>query len=305
VERDAVPSVLVVLTPRDVDLITGLWLWGLMLRDQVWALYFPGVALRRVNRRLKLLAEAGLITAAPLPLGPLSAPTWGRRGSTGPTRYWGRGQLGYRAAAGAAQIVARHLDRDPEEVRRRIRGSQTFAAHTLEVVATRVALEGASNLGSAVVLRVLPEVLLYHAYEVKRPGGANPGTAPGKPAKAWRPEVFRPDALAVVEHGGVEHHLFIEVDLSSVATAEFAAKMRVHGNYQASGLFTRRYGAEGFRTLVLTTSERRARNLRDLAEAAGNGAFRFTTLTAFQADPFGPIWHVPCSSEPTVRALFE
>jgi hypothetical protein len=103
----------------------------------------------------------------------------------------------------------------------------------------------------------------------------------------------RTDALAVVEQDEVRRHCFLEIDLSSVATNEFARKMAIHRTYRDSGLFAKRYGAQDFLTLTLTTSERRARNLKALAEAEGICFFRFTTLAAFQSGPFGPIWHVP------------
>lgn len=50
-----------VLTERDLALLTGLWEFGAMTRDQIHALFFQGSALRRVNRRLKALADAGMI----------------------------------------------------------------------------------------------------------------------------------------------------------------------------------------------------------------------------------------------------
>jgi hypothetical protein len=177
----------------------------------------------------------------------------------------------------------------------------------LEVANARIVLERAARRSSpgVEVLSFAGEALLRHPFEVRQVRNEARADSP------WRLQVFKPDGLAICRHGGRIHHLFFEVDLSAVSSAEMARKLGIHAVYRREGLlFARRYGhgPETFRTLVLTTGERRAEHLKRLAEEEGAGFAWFTTLSAFckLAEPgpglFAPIWSVPFS--PEFRPLF-
>ncbi len=288
------------LTERDVALLCDLWGFGLLLRDQIHALHFSECELRRVNRRLKILSDSSFVIGSLLPLGPLTNPTMAAVPGS-------RSQRVYRLGPAGAEVVARRLEVDLIAVRQRIReGSRTHAAHALEVANARIVLEQAARRpgSGARVVSFTGEAPLRHAFEVRRVADGTRTDA------AWRLQVFKPDALAICEHGGSTHHLFFEVDLSWAASAEIAQKLRIHGIYLKEGLFARRFGpgADAFRTLVLTTGERRAEHLKALAEEEGAQFAWFTTLTAFakmavrRTGLFAPIWHVPFS--PQVQPLF-
>jgi hypothetical protein len=82
--------------------------------------------------------------------------------------------------------------------------------------------------------------------------------------------------------------LFIEVDrrtvtgeakVSSLSQRDFAHKVRAYLTYFHSDAYTNRYGSKAGRVLTITIGEKRAQNLRQIAEKFGGKArFWFTTL---------------------------
>lgn len=253
------------LTPRDESLLTDLYRHGAMLRSQIQVLHFPGSGLRRLNRRLQVLASARLLVGAPLPLGPLSTLTPGNSAGS-------FGQWSYRLAGSGAAVVAAHLGIDAKEVRRHVRqGSPTALAHTLEIVQARVTLtlrERASE-GEFALLAYEPEVC--HAWRVRPEGSDVQG----------RLETFRPDAHVHFIHEGAEMHVFIEIDLGHTSSEEWTKKREIASRFLSAGLYSRHYGDSPFLIWTLTTTKKRAENLRRGAEREGIGFYRFITLIEF------------------------
>ena len=281
---------------RDLALLCDLFTYGAMLPEHIHALFFAGRTRRRMNQRLQQLCSAGLVSRRPLPLGFSAAlPHAAARGL--PWVY-GLGRDG-------APLVAARLEWDLADVRRLVRlGTPTAAAHTLEIVRLRLTAEdavrrrndretdGAVQMGGKVQMEFSPERLLRHAYQVRAPGGA------------WRDEIYKPDALLKVAFtGGPWRHFFAEVDLGHTGASEWGVKAAIALRYQKAGLFQKRYGADGFQTLVCTTGERRLARLSQLLirKLGAENAARFGLTTFTQIASGGllaPVWHVPGADDP-------
>jgi Replication-relaxation len=251
------------LTERDESLLVDLYLHGAMLRGQIQELHFASSGLRRVNRRLQALAQARLVTGAPLPLGPLSSTTPASAPGSG-------GQLVYRLCSQAVPIVARKLGLDIEVVQKKVRqGSPTALAHALEIVQTCVVLTHLAKTDSDFTLtRFVPEV--RHSWRVRKSDGQE------------TLESFRPDALICFTYGGQERTIFLEVDLGHTSREDWARKRAIAERFVSSGLFARNYGTLSlFAVWALTTTNTRAENLRHAAEKETPGIYRFLTLHEF------------------------
>ena len=297
---------------RDLALLCDLLTYGAMLGEHIHALYFAGRSRRRMNQRLQQLQHAGLIIRRPLPLGLSAAlPLCGSM----PWVY-GLGSAG-------TPLVAAHLQWDLADVRRLVRlGTPTAAAHTLEIVRLRLQAEDAARQhkehgeakedggkGSmpqaerpvprndflkteSLKIEFLPERLLRHAYQVRAVGGS------------WRDEVYKPDALLKLAFvGGLWRHFFAEIDCGHTSAPEWGVKASIALRYGQAGLFQKRYGADDFRTIIVTTGRRRLSHLSQLLirQTGPEGAARFalTTFSAIaEAGLLAPIWQVPGTDRP-------
>ena len=105
-----------------------------------------------------------------------------------------------------------------------------------------------------------------HEWDIRVPGGA------------WRKEIFKPDGFVRLETPDGYRDYFVEVDLGHTSSRQFLGKLMTHERYGQSGLFEQTYGVPAFRTLVVTTGERRLRNLRALVEEQNSRLFWFTDL---------------------------
>ena len=275
---------------RDLTLLCDLLTYGAMLPEHIHALYFAGRTRRRMNQRLQQLCAAGLVSRRPLPLGLSAALPHAAAG--GLPWVYGLGSAG-------APLVAVRLEWELADVRRLVRlGTPTAAVHTLEIVRFRLAAEDAvrrcndRGTDGKVQMEFAPERLLRHAYQVRAPGGA------------WRDEVYKPDALLKIAFsGGPLRHYFLEIDLGHTGASEWEVKAAIALRYQKAGLFQKRYGADGFRTLVCTTGERRLAHLCQLLlrRLGAEDAARFSLTTFARIASVGllaPIWYVPGADGP-------
>ena len=270
------------LEERDLKLMTDLFAHGALLRGQAQRLHFS--SLRRCNRRLKQLYDAGYIARAPLPLGP--------QATLAPTEDggWG-GQLVYRLGSAGAPFVALRLGWSLGEVRRLLKpGTPLYLAHTLEAAEFRLGMMADAAKAGVEIVRFLPERLLVHKYEVREEG---------QERALWRPEVFRPDGFFQLAAGSSQSFFFVEVDLGHTSAREFAMKLQIHLRYRATGLFAQRYSGRDFRTLVVTTGPTRREHLRAIAEDHSTDLFWTATLADIgRYGPLAPIWHVPRGTVP-------
>ena len=285
----------VAITERDAGLLCDLLAYGAMLPGHIQTLFFPDCGRRRMNQRLRQLCDAGLVLRRPLPLGLGGALPYANAPCAIP--------LVYRLGGSGAPLVAVRLGWDVADVRRLVRaGTPTAIAHTLEIVTLRIRAERAvqeqnehldkNGAGAVVRLEFLPERLIRHGYQVRAPGGE------------WREEAFKPDALLRLRFaGGQWTFCFTDVDLGHTSAVEWRKKAEIAVRYRHSGLFRKRYGGNGFVTLVCTTGERRLANLRRLLdqrlEPEDAACFGLATLADVAArGPLKAVWHVPGRTEP-------
>lgn len=226
----------IVLTERDREILSGVFLHRAMRRDQIEALYFGSTP--RANARLRLLFDHGLLMRSFPPEAPFGA------------------QAVYTIALAAVPAVAAHLEWDEAEVRATTRKSPTprFLEHTLAIVEFYLALrrDVAATPGLALE-KWLPEILCRQEYEARR-GSTG----------AWCKEVFRPDAFARLRVGERVRDVFLEIDLGHTSRPEWERKLASYAEVLQSGLFEETYRSEAFSLLVVTTGPRRAQHLASL-----------------------------------------
>ncbi|WP_395137811.1 replication-relaxation family protein [Armatimonas sp.] len=267
-------SLQIILTLRDLGIIIDLYLFQGMLSGQIGELHFPGIADRRRNRRLTMLARANLIVGGPLPLGPLGAATPGTAAGLG-------GQWFYQLGPAAVEVIANHLGIAPDDIRRRLRkGSPTARAHALEIAQCFIALRriATKSKGTFQVLKFHPEA--FFSYRLNLSNGTS------------QEERFRPDAHVLVHLGDIgeegkesrPRQLFCEVDLGHTSSSEWEKKLRIVGRFCSMVLPKLNHPSKADSTykadsneiapvmpdgdrplyLILTTTEVRAINLKQI-----------------------------------------
>lgn len=171
-----------------------------------------------------------------------------------------------------------------------------FVLHFLETVDVRVSLTLSAQRHGCTVEEWLDEPTLRkrHQPDVVTVRGSQGGTR--------RVSVI-PDAYCLIDPGGEDvHHCFIELDRGSepgVRTDDgqrsWRQKVQAINAYVESGKYYERYNAHGLKVLCVTTTDRRAENLKRVTEAAG-GRTRFwvTTLTRLRVGDFltDPLWRL-------------
>lgn len=265
------PAAGLTLTARDEALLTALFLNRVMTRGQVQALFFSSVP--RCNARLRQLFDWGYLSRAYLPTAPFGS------------------QALYSAGRAALPVIGEAL---------------SLLEHALAAGDVYLAVQKALAACPSVRLEHwLPERFCCHEFEIRRTDAAG---GSGR----WRKQIFRPDAfLRLVRADDARNcflddarNCFLEVDRGHTSSRQFLGKIRTHGRFHQSGLFAEVFGWDDFQTLVVTTGDRRADNLRALAEREGDGFFRFTTSAAVERAGFlAPIWRSPF--RPDERGLFD
>lgn len=256
------------LESRDQELLEALFLHQLMSRGQIQTLYFGSVV--RCNVRLRQLFDHGYVSRYYLPAAPFGA------------------QAIYSVGKAALPLVAEWLEMEMAEVGRHYRRSRTptFIEHTLEIVNLMLAFRRAALESPELVIeRWVSELLCRHEYEIQPDGSSR-----------WTKDVFKPDAFVrlTTSNRDWSWNYFIEVDLGHTSSRQFLGKLAAHQRYLESGLFREIFGCDQFKTLVVTTTSKRAENLRVLVQAQQSDLFWFTTFDAIKQDGvLGRIWHTP------------
>ncbi|HEX8237723.1 MAG TPA: replication-relaxation family protein [Abditibacteriaceae bacterium] len=261
------------LEERDRKLLTDLFQHRLMSRSQIQTLYFGSP--QRCNARLRQLFDFGFVTRYYLPAAPFGA------------------QAIYSIGKSAVPIVAKAVDMPLADVAKEQRRSRTptFIEHTLEIVNVYLAFKKAVTPLPIIDLEWLPESLCRHEYVVHAVG-----------SQRHHKEIFKPDAFVRLSQNKIDchHNYFLEVDLGHTSSQQFIGKLLLHQRYLESGLFKEIFGCDEFKTLVVTTSEKRLKNLLSLVEQQGSSLFWFTTFCEVQqTGVLRSIWRVPFQMERT------
>jgi hypothetical protein len=109
-----------------------------------------------------------------------------------------------------------------------------------------------------------------------------------------------PDGYFAIETPKGVAHSFLEQDMSTMPTEDFASKIRAYDVYYESGAYQRDYQAKSLRVLTVTTSPERMANLmRTVGQVQGKHRFWFTLLNHITAESVldAPIWSVPIHPE--------
>ena len=257
------------LEERDEQILCDLFLHRLMSRSQIEQLYFSSTV--RCNARLRLLFDHKFVLRHFPPAAPFGA------------------QAIYSVGKAALLIVSRRLEMDMPEVTRYYRRTQTptFIEHTLSVVDIWMKFQQATDENDDVNFDLwLAEMQCRATWDIRATGGK------------WWKESFKPDGFVRLEAAGEYHNFFIESDLGHTSSKQFTGKLLTHARYQDSGLFEETYGCPSFRTLVITTGQRRLKNLCELAVENETDLFWFTTFAEIENNSvLDGIWHNPQTSE--------
>jgi hypothetical protein len=263
-----------VITPRDVELLTTVWQFRQVTHDQLRRLHFTGVLAPTagrsksiLTRRLGLLRTHGYLAGRRFP----AEGTAGRPPSV------------YSLGRAAVPLVADALGLESERVERRqlqdAHLSGMFAAHRLAIGDVRIALTVACHAqGHQFSWRSEEELGAVKA-QVTIAGEVYP---------------IRPDGFFVLTvHGsGAKAAFFLEVQRASDPIA-YRRKVKAYMEYWGSGAYTERFGFKSLRVLAVTTTPKRALQLKAAAEHEGGATlFWSTSLAELVADPLGAIWFV-------------
>ncbi len=253
------------LEERDEQILSNLFLHRLMARGQIERVYFSSTV--RCNARLRLLFDHKFVLRHFPPAAPFGA------------------QAIYSVGKAALPIVSRRLEMDLPEVTRFYRRTQTptFIEHTLSVVDIWIKIrEAVADTENLALDLWLAEMQCRHEWDIRAGSGK------------WHKESFKPDAFFRLAHGDTFHNFFVESDLGHTSAKQFTGKLLTHQRYFESGLFQQRYGEDGFHTLVVTTGERRLKNLKELAATQNSQLFWFTTFARLEnATILNSIWEKP------------
>jgi hypothetical protein len=107
-----------------------------------------------------------------------------------------------------------------------------------------------------------------------------------------------PDAYFELENAAGVRAGFLEVDLGTESQRIWRAKVQGYLQLAVSGDFSRVFGREQFRVLVIANSDRRLDRIRGTVAQLTNKIFWFTTFNNIQRDGlWSPIWNRPTGDQ--------
>jgi hypothetical protein len=259
----------IILQPRDKEIITKVYEFGFLTREQIQKL-FNFHCIVRANVRLRKLFDRSYLSRRLLPT---------TRGSLKAIYF-----LGPRGA----QIVAERCGVDTLEIKRRqqnlVQKKELFLDHDLLVNEVRISFCQAidSHEGMKLDRWLTPidcaqEVSFFNT----------------KLNRHFR-NIFRPDGYFRYSVNNRVFNCFLEIDMSSMSNSRFQSKTSLYLDYARSGLHQQRYGLKFFRVLVITKTSERLFNLKSSTKRITNKIFWFTTSDKLTPDKiFGQIWERP------------
>lgn len=107
-----------------------------------------------------------------------------------------------------------------------------------------------------------------------------------------------PDAYFELQTSSGIRAMFLEVDRGTERLRIWERKVREYLQMAVSGDFARTFGQQQFRVLVVTTSERRLRNIREVAAKATDKIFWFATFKRIRTEGlWSAIWRRPTGDQ--------
>ena len=107
-----------------------------------------------------------------------------------------------------------------------------------------------------------------------------------------------PDGYFELALGDTIRTMFLEVDLGTEALKVWQQKTASYLQLAVSGEFTKRFGPQQFRVLVVASSEKRLANIRATVTKSTDRIFWFTTFDIIHRDGFwSPVWLRPTGGQ--------
>ena len=278
------------MTRRDIEIIRAVYTHRALTTYQINNLHFSQGGLSRCRHRLKLLAHYGFLHREEQP-SKLSD---------------GRKPYVFMIDKNALPLLAEELGVFREDIDWRPahnRLTWRFLDHLLATNDVRIAIELAVQKKGFHLSRWLDDKTLKSNEMKDRvsiigPEGANVEVT------------IVPDGYFLIWTGTHEYDRFLEVDMgtetgisSKFGRRTFSRKLRGYMEYYISGLYEQKYLSKAMVVLTVTTSEKRMRNLMQLAENINELnplRFWFTTFDKVNSKSVltEPIWHVPGQDQP-------
>jgi hypothetical protein len=241
---------------------------GMMGEYQIRCLFFRGE--RRAKERLSMLFHNGY----------LARPDRRRRASISCMVYW--------LAKRGAEYVAGLSGEDFSEFKYREKPTWLRVEHDLAVNDFRLDVMEACELSPLLELEEWIPQGEFWAYPDTIEYKGNKGRTVKRR--------IRPDAFFSIRRTGYRHLLLLEIDMATEDNPRFAReKVRPGVAYLQSKAYKRRFGGRSGRWLVVTTGERRMKNMKRQTETTAGrnaGLFYFTTFDRVKPETLfvAPVW---------------
>lgn len=186
-------------------------------------------------------------------------------------------------------LAARNVEPEADELVRLLRPvSLSRVAHSLAIGRIFAAFYRPTAVGPVRLERWLPEVLLRTSFQVR------------EQTRKQQTHCFAPDAFVRLEVAGevLPLNLWIECDLGSVNSTDWAAKLVAWSAYLHSGLARETFGEGHQVLLVVAGDEGRIGRLSRLALRLKAPAMAFTTFDIMARCGLGPGYRTASSSTP-------
>ena len=257
-------------TKRDGRILEAIHAFdGMMGENQIRCLFFRGE--RRAKERLSLLFHNGY----------LARPDRRRRFSIPCMVYW----LDKRGAAYVAGLSGKELS----GFKYRKRPTWLRIEHDLAVNDFRLDVMEACGMSP---------ILEFEEWIPQGEFWASPDTVEYKDAAGRTiKRRIRPDAFFFIRRPGYRYRLLLEIDMATEDNPRFAREKVLPGTaYLQSEAYKRRFGGRSGRWLVVTTGERRMRNMKRQTEMTADrnaSVFYFTTFDQVKPETVltAPIWY--------------
>lgn len=263
---------LVLLQPRDIELIKALYHFRYLRRDQIQKL-FNWNCVTRVNSRLRKLFDSAFLYRTFLPT------------------VKGSSKAIYTLGRNAGQIVSEKLNIPLQEVKSKIRAtrkaSPLFLSHSLHVSESRIRIDEAlKNVGIMTNLWLNDlECVDHFTYQ-------NVGEKIIK-------RHFKPDSYCRLIYAGKIYSFFLEADNGTMGHKRISLKTKIYDEYKNLGQYTKRFSLINFRILFVVNSQMRGIGLKSTLETNNRKNIWFVELKDLTPDSiYKKVWLKTFEPEP-------
>lgn len=252
------------LTERDQKIIVRCFEDKLLSTSFLQRLYFPSLV--SCSRRLRMLFSNHYLDRWFFPASP---PEMGKKEA-----YYSVGKGGESLVALKLGIPAEKIETHSRTLKRRIKSYSILftLAHIKAISRARFSFERAFAMNDKVeLISWLPERLLQQQFK------------DGKSKK------LRPDALLkyFTKPNGKKYTAFLEVDLATESSKQIQKKVSRYLAFSKTALPQQKFGTTLFRVIILTTSDKRSKNIKKSVESITDKIFWITDFSLLKGDFLG------------------